>query len=69
VADKAGVLADITGILADSDISIDAMLQREPAEGEDQTDIIILTHDTREKNMRCRARADRRRCRRWWRPS
>ena len=47
---KPGVLADITRILADQGISIDAMLQREPEEGESQTDIIILTHLTIEKN-------------------
>jgi homoserine dehydrogenase len=51
VDDKPGVLADITRILADSHISIDAMLQKEPEEGEDQTDIILLTHDTEEKNV------------------
>jgi homoserine dehydrogenase len=51
VADKAGVLARITGILANSDISIDAVLQRESAEGEKQTDLIILTHDTLEGRM------------------
>ena len=51
VADKAGVLARITGLLADSDISIDAVLQRESAEGEKQTDLIILTHDTVEGRM------------------
>ena len=51
VADKAGVLARITGILADNDISIDAVLQRESAEGENQTDLIILTHDTVEGRM------------------
>ena len=50
VEDKPGVLADITSILADQQISIDAMIQREPDEGEEQTDIIILTHKTREKN-------------------
>lgn len=44
VEDKAGVLANVTRILADQDISIDAMLQREPQEGEGETDIIILTH-------------------------
>jgi len=44
VADQPGVLADITRILADNAISIDAMLQREPEHGEEQTDIIILTH-------------------------
>ncbi|QEL64998.1 homoserine dehydrogenase [Oryzomicrobium terrae] len=49
VEDKPGVLADITRILADEGISIDAMLQREPDEGEAQTDIIILTHICVEK--------------------
>jgi homoserine dehydrogenase len=52
VADKAGVLARITGILAENDISIDAVLQRESAEGEKQTDLIILTHDTLEGRMK-----------------
>jgi len=51
VEDTPGVLADITRILADQDISIDAMMQREPDEGEDQTDIIFLTHETPEKNV------------------
>jgi len=51
VADQAGVLARITAILAESDISIDALLQRESAEGEAQTDVIILTHDTVEGRM------------------
>jgi homoserine dehydrogenase len=51
VADKLGVMADITRILADGAISIDAMLQKEPAEGETQTDIIILTHQTQEKHV------------------
>jgi homoserine dehydrogenase len=51
VADQAGVLARITGILAEGDISIDALLQRESAEGEAQTDVIILTHDTVEGRM------------------
>ena len=51
VEDKPGVLADITRILADQEISIDAMFQREPDEGEDQADIIMLTHETREKNI------------------
>lgn len=49
VEDKRGVLADITRILADQQISIDAMIQREPGEGESQTDIIMLTHVTQEK--------------------
>ncbi len=49
--DKPGVLAEVTRILADLEISIDAMMQKEPAEGEDQADIIILTHITVEKNI------------------
>ncbi len=52
VADKAGVLARITGILAEHDISIDAVLQRESADGEKQTDLIILTHNTVEGRMK-----------------
>ncbi|MBY0455359.1 MAG: homoserine dehydrogenase [Burkholderiaceae bacterium] len=55
VADQAGVLAQVTGILAGAGISIDAMLQREAdevgGEGSTQTDLIILTHDTREGTM------------------
>jgi len=49
--DQPGVLADVARILADLEISIDAMLQKEPAEGEDQADIIMLTHLTVEKNI------------------
>ena len=52
VADEAGVLSKITTILAERGISIDAVLQRESAEGERQTDLIILTHDTVEGRMR-----------------
>ena len=51
VADKAGVLAEVTKILAEFSISIDAMLQKEPAAGESRTDIIMLTHQTQEKNI------------------
>jgi homoserine dehydrogenase len=51
VMDKPGVLADITRALADLDISIDAMVQKEPGEGEDQVDIIMLTHLAMEKNV------------------
>jgi homoserine dehydrogenase len=51
VADEPGVLADITRILADTHISIDAALQREPDEGEAQTDIILLTHRTIENRV------------------
>ena len=51
VADQAGVLAQITGIFAQAAISIDAVLQREAGEGENQTDLIILTHDCVEAKM------------------
>ncbi len=51
VADRPGVLADVTRILADLAISIDAMVQKEPGEGEEQVDIIMLTHQTREKSI------------------
>jgi homoserine dehydrogenase len=51
VADEAGVLAKVTGILANANISIDAVLQREASEGESQTDLIILTHDCVEAKM------------------
>lgn len=50
VADEAGVLAKITGILAEHAISIDALLQR-PNDGAEHTDVIILTHDTVEGRM------------------
>jgi homoserine dehydrogenase len=49
--DKPGVLAGVTKILADQNISIDAMLQKEPADNETEADIVILTHITQEKNM------------------
>ncbi|WP_375575160.1 homoserine dehydrogenase [Paracidovorax oryzae] len=55
VADEAGVLAKVTGLLAGAGISIDAVLQREAdevgGEGATHTDLIILTHDTREGTM------------------
>jgi homoserine dehydrogenase len=51
VLDRPGVLADITRILADREISIDAMIQKEPSEGEDQTDIILLTHESVERQL------------------
>ena len=52
VADQTGVLSQITTILAANDISIDAVSQRESADGEKHTDLIILTHDTVEGRMR-----------------
>jgi homoserine dehydrogenase len=51
VVDKPGVLADITRILADSKISIGAMVQKEPGEGERRVDIVMLTHLAIEKNV------------------
>lgn len=51
VQDKPGVLARITRILADSRISIEAMVQKEPEEGERQVDIVMLTHVALEKNV------------------
>lgn len=51
VTDKPGVLADVTKILGDRNISIDAMMQKEPAENELEANIVILTHVTIEKNM------------------
>ena len=49
--DRPGVLADVTRILADLDISIDAVVQKEAFEGEDRVDVILLTHNTRERNV------------------
>ena len=55
VADQAGVLAKVTSLLAEAGVSIDAVLQREAdevgGEGSTQTDLIILTHATREGTM------------------
>jgi homoserine dehydrogenase len=55
VADEAGVLAQVTGIVANAGISIDAVLQREAdevgGEGATSTDLIILTHDCVEATM------------------
>ena len=51
VKNRLGVMADLTRILADARISIDAVLQKEPAEGATRLDIIMLTHQTREKNI------------------
>ena len=52
VKDQPGVLADITRALADGNVSIDAFFQREPAEGDDQTDVVLITHLCRERQMR-----------------
>jgi homoserine dehydrogenase len=49
--DKPGVLAEVTRILGDLQVSIDAMMQKEPADNETEADIVILTHITLEKNI------------------
>jgi homoserine dehydrogenase len=51
VVDKPGVLASITRTLADSKISIEAMVQKEPGEGQRQVDIVLLTNRALEKNV------------------
>ncbi len=51
VQDRPGVLADVTRILADSKISIDAMVQKEPEAGQRRVDIVMLTHLAVEKNV------------------
>jgi homoserine dehydrogenase len=50
-SDKPGVLADVTRILGESGISIEALVQKEPAQGETSVPIILLTHRIREKQM------------------
>jgi len=49
--DKPGVLADVTGILADHNISIEAIIQKEPLQGETSIPIIMLTQITLEQEM------------------
>jgi homoserine dehydrogenase len=51
VLDRPGVLAAITRILAACHISIDAMVQKEPGQGEERVDIVMLTHLALEKNV------------------
>ncbi|MGI9305275.1 MAG: homoserine dehydrogenase [Gammaproteobacteria bacterium] len=51
VIDRPGVLADVTRILGDLDISIEAILQKEPAEGETDVPVIMLTHKVLERNV------------------
>ncbi|PLX63678.1 homoserine dehydrogenase [Sedimenticola selenatireducens] len=51
VADELGVMAEITRILADSGISIEAIQQKEPAEGDTQVSLIMLTHEVLERQM------------------
>jgi homoserine dehydrogenase len=49
--DKAGVLAQVANILAEAGISIEAMRQKEPAEGETHVPLLMLTHRVQEKQM------------------
>ena len=49
--DRPGVLADVTRILGDGGISIEAVIQKEPAEGEEKVAVILLTRRVREKHM------------------
>jgi homoserine dehydrogenase len=49
--DRSGVLADITRILGELHISIEAMLQKEPIGDASTVPIIMLTHQVLEKNM------------------
>jgi homoserine dehydrogenase len=51
VADQPGVLADITRLLADSRISIEAMVQKEPGEKQGEVDIVMLTHRALERDV------------------
>jgi homoserine dehydrogenase len=55
VADEPGVLADITRILADEEISIDAALQKEPS-ADDQAVVVLLTHETEERSVKAALR-------------
>ena len=55
--DRPGVLAGVTRICADRGISIDAICQKEAGEGEEQVDVVILTHRTREKDVNAAIRA------------
>jgi homoserine dehydrogenase len=51
VIDKPGVMAEITRIVAENDISISALIQKEPDSDSDRVSIIMLTHLTVEKNI------------------
>ena len=49
--DRPGVMADITRILGDGNISIEALIQKEPPEGQTQVPVILLTREVREQQM------------------
>jgi len=50
-SDKPGVMADIARILGDGGISIEAIIQKEPQEGEQTVPVILLTRTVREQQM------------------
>jgi len=50
-ADRPGVMANVATILGDASISIEAVIQKEPAEGADEVQVIMLTHNIREAQM------------------
>ena len=49
--DQPGVMADVTRILGDAGISIEAIIQKEPAEGQTLVPVILLTRVVREGHM------------------
>ncbi|MBT8116458.1 MAG: homoserine dehydrogenase [Gammaproteobacteria bacterium] len=51
VSDRPGVMADIAHILGEAGISIEAILQKEPAAGADRASVILLTHVVLERQM------------------
>jgi homoserine dehydrogenase len=55
--DRPGVLADVTRVCADRAISIDAIFQKEAGEGEEQVDVVILTHVAKERDVNAAIRA------------
>jgi homoserine dehydrogenase len=49
--DKAGVLANVASILSNKGINIEAIIQKQPAEGDTLVPLIMLTHKVQEKIM------------------
>ena len=49
--DEAGVLAEVTRILGDKNISIEAFIQKQPEHNGDNANIILLTHRVNEGDM------------------
>ena len=46
VADRPGVMSNITQTLADRDISIESLVQKAPLSGQSEVPIVLLTHQT-----------------------